>query len=66
MSSPCVKRPRTRRASSTPCNCPVSAATLTWIDVDSKKMEGTFKAVPERGDLSADINENLIVELYSK
>ncbi|MDW5378413.1 30S ribosomal protein S4 [Halomonas sp. HP20-15] len=39
---------------------------VTWIDVDSKKMEGTFKAVPERGDLSADINENLIVELYSK
>ena len=39
---------------------------VTWIDIDSKKMEGTFKAVPERGDLSADINENLIVELYSK
>lgn len=39
---------------------------VTWIDVDSKKMEGTFKAVPERGDLFADINENLIVELYSK
>lgn len=39
---------------------------VVWVDVDSKKMEGTFKAVPERGDLSADINENLIVELYSK
>ncbi|WP_025733399.1 30S ribosomal protein S4 [Carnimonas nigrificans] len=39
---------------------------VAWIDVDSKKMEGTFKSVPERGDLSADINENLIVELYSK
>ncbi|MBZ9559003.1 MULTISPECIES: 30S ribosomal protein S4 [Modicisalibacter] len=39
---------------------------VAWVDVDSKKMEGTFKAVPERGDLSADINENLIVELYSK
>lgn len=39
---------------------------VTWIDVDSKKMEGTFKALPERGDLSGDINENLIVELYSK
>ncbi|HAR09830.1 MAG TPA: 30S ribosomal protein S4, partial [Cobetia sp.] len=39
---------------------------VSWVDVDSKKMEGTFKAVPERGDLSADINENLIVELYSK
>ncbi|RKQ95878.1 SSU ribosomal protein S4P [Kushneria sinocarnis] len=39
---------------------------VTWIDVDTSKMTGTFKALPERGDLSADINENLIVELYSK
>lgn len=38
----------------------------TWIEVDSTKMEGTFKRVPERSDLSADINEQLIVELYSK
>ena len=37
-----------------------------WIEVDNKKMEGTFKRVPERSDLSADINEQLIVELYSK
>ncbi len=38
----------------------------TWIEVDSNKMEGTFKRQPERSDLSADINEHLIVELYSK
>ena len=38
----------------------------TWIEVDGKKMEGTFKRLPERSDLSADINEQLIVELYSK
>ena len=38
----------------------------TWIEVDNKKMEGTFKRVPERTDLSAEINEQLIVELYSK
>ena len=37
-----------------------------WMNVDSKKMEGVFKAYPERSELSADINENLIVELYSK
>jgi len=37
-----------------------------WIDVSSDKMEGTFKSVPERSDLSAEINEHLIVELYSK
>jgi small subunit ribosomal protein S4 len=38
----------------------------TWIEVDSNKMEGTYKRLPERSDLSADINEHLIVELYSK
>jgi small subunit ribosomal protein S4 len=37
-----------------------------WVEVDSKKMEGRFKAIPERGDLPADINESLVVELYSK
>lgn len=41
-------------------------ADVSWVDVDSKKMEGTFKAVPERSELSAEINEQLIVELYSK
>lgn len=38
----------------------------TWIEVDASKLEGTFKRMPERSDLSADINEQLIVELYSK
>ena len=37
-----------------------------WIDVNSEKLEGTFKARPERADLPSEINENLIVELYSK
>jgi len=37
-----------------------------WITLDAAKMEGTFKRVPERLDLSAEINESLIVELYSK
>ncbi|MCG5517126.1 MULTISPECIES: 30S ribosomal protein S4 [unclassified Ectothiorhodospira] len=37
-----------------------------WIEVDTKKMEGVFKSVPERTDLPADINESLVVELYSK
>ncbi|HID00985.1 MAG TPA: 30S ribosomal protein S4 [Piscirickettsiaceae bacterium] len=37
-----------------------------WVEVDTKKYEGVFKAVPDRSDLSADIHENLIVELYSK
>jgi len=37
-----------------------------WLDVDVDKMQGTYKHVPERSELSADINEHLIVELYSK
>jgi len=37
-----------------------------WLEVDGAKLEGTFKNVPERSELSADINEHLVVELYSK
>jgi len=38
----------------------------SWIEVDSSKFEGVFKALPDRSDLPADINESLVVELYSK
>jgi len=38
----------------------------SWVEVDAKKMSGVFKASPDRADLPSDINENLIVELYSK
>jgi small subunit ribosomal protein S4 len=37
-----------------------------WVEVDAGKLEGTFKSRPERQDLPGEINENLIVELYSK
>ena len=37
-----------------------------WLQVDTAKKEGVFKSLPARSDLYADINENLIVELYSK
>lgn len=37
-----------------------------WMDVDTKKMSGVFKRLPERSDLPAEINESLVVELYSK
>ena len=37
-----------------------------WVDVDSGKMEGTFKSVPDREELPPDINEQLVVELCSK
>ena len=38
----------------------------SWVEVDATKFAGVFKAVPARGDLPSDINEALIVELYSK
>ncbi len=37
-----------------------------WVDVDDKKMEGLLKTLPERDEILPDINENLVVELYSK
>ena len=37
-----------------------------WISVDVNKMEGTYTRNPDRSDLPSEINENLIVELYSK
>jgi small subunit ribosomal protein S4 len=39
---------------------------VNWVEVDPSKFEGVFKSVPDRSDLSADIAEHLIVELYSK
>ena len=39
---------------------------VDWIDVNVEKLEGIYKNVPERSDLPSDINENLVVELYSK
>ncbi len=41
-------------------------AAVEWVDVSTEKKEGVFKRVPDRSDLPADINENLIIELYSK
>ncbi len=37
-----------------------------WVEVDEQKMAGILKALPEREDILPDINENLVVELYSK
>jgi small subunit ribosomal protein S4 len=39
---------------------------VDWVEVSAEKMEGTFKRFPDREELPAEINENLIVELYSK
>lgn len=37
-----------------------------WVDVNAKDMHGTYKHVPDRSDLPSDINEQFVVELYSK
>lgn len=37
-----------------------------WVEVNGKTMQGVFKAIPERSELPAEINEQLVVELYSK
>lgn len=39
---------------------------VDWIDVDSNKMQAVFKSAPDRAELPSEINESLIVELYSK
>jgi small subunit ribosomal protein S4 len=39
---------------------------VDWVEVDAKAMKGSIKRIPDRADLSAEINEQLVVELYSK
>jgi small subunit ribosomal protein S4 len=41
-------------------------APVEWVDVDPNKMEGVYRRQPDREELPVEINENLIVELYSK
>ena len=38
----------------------------SWVSVDAKKMEGTFKTQPERNEIANDVNESMVVELYSR
>ena len=38
----------------------------SWVDVDAKKFSAVFKSLPDRAEFAADINEQLVVELYSK
>jgi len=44
----------------------VQRGSVDWVDVDATKMQGVFKRIPDRSELPSEINENLIVELYSK
>ncbi|WP_040726350.1 30S ribosomal protein S4 [Thiomicrorhabdus sp. Kp2] len=57
-------RNQTRIATALELNA--QAGAVSWVEVNKSAFEGTFKNVPDRSDLSADISENLIVELYSK
>jgi small subunit ribosomal protein S4 len=41
-------------------------APVEWVDVDPTKLEGVYRRPPDREELPPEINENLIVELYSK
>jgi small subunit ribosomal protein S4 len=38
----------------------------SWVDVNKDKLEGKFKALPDRSDVAQDVNESLVVELYSR
>ncbi len=55
------KQLRIQGALSIAANRPVE-----WVEVNNDKLEGVFRSFPEREELPAEINENLIVELYSK
>ncbi|NYT37227.1 30S ribosomal protein S4 [Allopusillimonas soli] len=37
-----------------------------WVEVDTSKLSGTFKQAPDRADVARDINESMVVELYSR
>lgn len=47
-------------------NLATQRGVVEWVEVDTSKMQGVYKRAPDRADLPAEINENLIVELYSK
>lgn len=57
-------RNQTRIASS--LSMAAQAGFPEWLDIDEKGLKGTFKSMPERSQVLPDINENLVVELYSK
>jgi small subunit ribosomal protein S4 len=47
-------------------NLAAQRSAVEWVDVNADKLEGVFRTYPEREDLPKEINENLIIELYSK
>ena len=57
---------KSQRRNQTAPHTASTRAPCEWLEFDASKLAGTFKRHPDRGELSAEINENLIVELYSK
>jgi small subunit ribosomal protein S4 len=47
-------------------NLAAQRSSVDWVEVNVDRLEGVLKAYPERDELPSEINENLIVELYSK
>ena len=47
-------------------NLSAQRSSVDWVEVNVDRLEGVLKAYPERDELPSEINENLIVELYSK
>ena len=37
-----------------------------WVEVDASKLSGVFKQMPDRSDVARDVNESMVVELYSR
>ena len=62
----CATRRRSRRASQQALQIRGQVGFPDWVEVDEKKFSGVLKALPDRGEILPDINESLVVELYSK
>ncbi len=66
MSSKSLRRPRASCASRRRWPPPNRVVSPSGLEVDAKEAKGTYKARPERSELSSTINESLVIELYSK
>ena len=60
------ERPRSRRAFTAALTIAAQVGFPDWVEVDDKKFSGILKSVPDRQEILPDINESLVVELYSK
>ena len=66
MSSICARGRRSRLACRRRSPIASQVGFPDWVEVDDKKFSGVLKSVPDRQEILPDINESLVVELYSK